>query len=59
VPKYFSDKWLADNSLFGPAGKVREGVEAWRATGVHTPILCVIGRRQSNEGGEEVFAAFA
>ena len=28
VPKYFSDKWLADNSLFGPAAKVREGVEA-------------------------------
>ena len=39
VPKCFSDKWLADNTLFGPAAKVREGVEAWRAAGVRTPIL--------------------
>src|SRR5213075_3319368 len=38
VPKYLTDKWLADNTLFGPAAKVREGVAAWRAAGVHTPI---------------------
>ena len=25
VPRYFSDKWLGDNTLFGPAAKVREG----------------------------------
>jgi alkanesulfonate monooxygenase SsuD/methylene tetrahydromethanopterin reductase-like flavin-dependent oxidoreductase (luciferase family) len=60
VPKYLSDKWLADNTLFGPAAKVREGVAAWREAGVHTPILV-----PSSAGGnqlkaiEEVFAAFS
>ncbi len=59
VPKYLTDKWLADNTLFGPAAKVREGVARWRAAGVHTPILV-----PSSAGGnqmkaiEEVFAAF-
>ena len=59
VPKYFSDKWLADNTLFGPAAKVREGVEAWRAAGVHTPIL-VPSSAAGNQmkAIEEVFAAF-
>jgi alkanesulfonate monooxygenase SsuD/methylene tetrahydromethanopterin reductase-like flavin-dependent oxidoreductase (luciferase family) len=60
VPKYLSDKWLADNTLFGPAAKVREGVEAWRAAGVHTPIL-VPSSAAGNQlkAIEEVFAAFA
>jgi hypothetical protein len=60
VPKYFSDKWLADNSLFGPAAKVRDGVEAWRAIGVHTPIL-VPSSAAGNQmkAVEEVFAAFS
>ena len=60
VPRYFSDKWLADNTLFGPAAKVREGVEAWRAAGVHTPILVpssAAGNQLKAIG--EVFAAFA
>jgi alkanesulfonate monooxygenase SsuD/methylene tetrahydromethanopterin reductase-like flavin-dependent oxidoreductase (luciferase family) len=59
VPKCFSDKWLADNSLFGPAAKVREGVEAWREAGVHTPIL-VPSSAAGNQmkALEEVFAAF-
>jgi alkanesulfonate monooxygenase SsuD/methylene tetrahydromethanopterin reductase-like flavin-dependent oxidoreductase (luciferase family) len=60
VPKYFSDEWLADNTLFGPAAKVRDGVEAWRAAGVHTPIL-VPSSAAGNQlkAVEEVFAAFA
>ncbi len=60
VPKYFSDRWLADNTLFGPAAKVREGVEAWRAAGVHTPIL-VPSSAAGNQmkALEEVFAAYA
>jgi alkanesulfonate monooxygenase SsuD/methylene tetrahydromethanopterin reductase-like flavin-dependent oxidoreductase (luciferase family) len=60
VAKYFSDKWLADNTLFGPAAKVREGVAAWRAAGVHTPIL-VPSSAAGNQmkAIEEVFAAFA
>jgi alkanesulfonate monooxygenase SsuD/methylene tetrahydromethanopterin reductase-like flavin-dependent oxidoreductase (luciferase family) len=59
VPKYFSDKWLADNSLFGPAAKVRERVEEWRAAGVHTPIL-VPSSAAGNQmkAIEEVFATF-
>jgi alkanesulfonate monooxygenase SsuD/methylene tetrahydromethanopterin reductase-like flavin-dependent oxidoreductase (luciferase family) len=59
VAKYLSDKWLADNTLFGPAAKVREGVAAWRAAGVHTPILVpssVAGNQM--KAIEEVFAAF-
>lgn len=59
VPKFFSDKWLADNTLFGPAEKVREGVAAWRAAGVHTPIL-VPSSAAGNQmkAIEEVFATF-
>lgn len=59
VAKYLTDKWLADNTLFGPAAKVREGVAAWRAAGVHTPIL-VPSSAAGNQmkAIEEVFAAF-
>ena len=59
VPKYFTDKWLADSTLFGPAAKVREGVAAWRAAGVHTPIL-VPSSAAGNQlkAIEEVFATF-
>jgi alkanesulfonate monooxygenase SsuD/methylene tetrahydromethanopterin reductase-like flavin-dependent oxidoreductase (luciferase family) len=59
VAKYLSDRWLADNTLFGPAAKVREGVAAWRAAGVHTPIL-VPSSAAGNQmkAIEEVFAAF-
>jgi alkanesulfonate monooxygenase SsuD/methylene tetrahydromethanopterin reductase-like flavin-dependent oxidoreductase (luciferase family) len=39
TPKYLTDRWLADNTLFGPPAKVREGVAAWRAAGVNTPVL--------------------
>jgi alkanesulfonate monooxygenase SsuD/methylene tetrahydromethanopterin reductase-like flavin-dependent oxidoreductase (luciferase family) len=59
VPKYLTDKWLADNTLFGPAAKVRDGVAAWRAAGVRTPIL-VPSSAAGNQmkAIEEVFAAF-
>ena len=59
VAKYLSDKWLSDNTLFGPAAKVREGVAAWRAAGVHTPIL-VPSSAAGNQmkAIEEVFTAF-
>jgi alkanesulfonate monooxygenase SsuD/methylene tetrahydromethanopterin reductase-like flavin-dependent oxidoreductase (luciferase family) len=59
VPKYLSDKWLADNTLFGPAAKVREGVEAWRSAGVHTPILVPTSASGNQmKAIDEVFAAF-
>ena len=59
IPKYLTDRWLADNTLFGPAAKVRDGVAAWRSAGVHTPIL-VPSSAAGNQitAIEEVFAAF-
>ena len=51
VPQYLSDRWLADCTLFGPAARVREGLEAWYAAGItHAHHRAVIGRRQSDEG---------
>jgi alkanesulfonate monooxygenase SsuD/methylene tetrahydromethanopterin reductase-like flavin-dependent oxidoreductase (luciferase family) len=60
VPKYFTDKWLADNTLFGPAAKVREGVEAWHDAGVRDLII-VPSSAAGNQvkALEEVFAAFS
>jgi alkanesulfonate monooxygenase SsuD/methylene tetrahydromethanopterin reductase-like flavin-dependent oxidoreductase (luciferase family) len=60
VTKYFSDKWLADNTLFGPASRVREGVEAWQAAGVRTPVI-VPSSAAGNQlkALEEIFATFA
>lgn len=60
VTNYFSDKWLADNALFGPASRVREGVEAWQAAGVRTPVIVpssVAGNQL--KALEEIFATFA
>ena len=54
-----SDRWLSDVTLFGSAKDVRDGVEAWRATGVRTVILVP----SSTRGGQmvafdELIAAF-
>ncbi|MGA3398059.1 MAG: LLM class flavin-dependent oxidoreductase [Acetobacteraceae bacterium] len=59
VTKYFSDKWLADNTLFGSASRVREGVEAWQAAGVRTPVI-VPSSATGNQlkALEEIFATF-
>jgi alkanesulfonate monooxygenase SsuD/methylene tetrahydromethanopterin reductase-like flavin-dependent oxidoreductase (luciferase family) len=59
IPSLMSDRWLADCTLYGSAADVREGVEAWYAAGVKTPILVP----SSASGGqmkafEELFAAF-
>ena len=60
VPKYLSDRWLADCTLFGSASKVREGVAAWRAAGIRTPIL-VPSSAAGNQmkALEEIFSCFA
>jgi alkanesulfonate monooxygenase SsuD/methylene tetrahydromethanopterin reductase-like flavin-dependent oxidoreductase (luciferase family) len=60
VPRYLTDRWLDDVSLFGSAARVREGLEAWQASGVSTPVIVP----SSTSGGqlkalEEVFATFA
>ena len=59
VPGCFSDKWLEDNTLFGPAAKVRDGVQAWQAAGVKDLII-VPSSAAGNQmkALEEVFATF-
>lgn len=59
VPSLISDRWLSDVTLSGSASEVREGVEAWYAAGVKTPILVP----SSTQGGQmqafqELLAAF-
>jgi alkanesulfonate monooxygenase SsuD/methylene tetrahydromethanopterin reductase-like flavin-dependent oxidoreductase (luciferase family) len=60
IPSLMSDRWLTDNTLFGPAAKVREGVEAWRDAGVTTPVI-VPSSASGNQfkAVEELFATFA
>ena len=60
IPGLMSDRWLADCTLFGPKAKVLEGVEAWRAAGIRTPII-VPSSAAGNQmkAIEEVMAAFA
>jgi alkanesulfonate monooxygenase SsuD/methylene tetrahydromethanopterin reductase-like flavin-dependent oxidoreductase (luciferase family) len=60
IPALMSDRWLADATLFGPAGKVRDGIAAWREAGVSTPVL-VPSSASGNQltAFAEVFAAFA
>jgi len=33
IPKYLTDRWVADNTLYGPAAKVRDQLDAWYAAG--------------------------
>jgi len=39
LPGLMTDEWLTDCSLYGPASRVLEGLEAWYAAGMRTPIL--------------------
>ena len=50
VPELLSDRWLRDVTLFGSVTDVREGVEAWLATGVRTLIVVA----SSTRGGQMV-----
>ncbi len=55
-----TDRWLNDVTLFGPAARIRDGVDAWRAAGVKTPILVPSSTRGGQmEAIHELFAAFA
>jgi alkanesulfonate monooxygenase SsuD/methylene tetrahydromethanopterin reductase-like flavin-dependent oxidoreductase (luciferase family) len=60
VPKYLSDAWLADCTLFGSPRHVREGLESWRAAGIATPVV-VPSSAAGNQlkAFAELFAAFA
>lgn len=60
LPGLMTERWLADSTLHGTRKQVMEGLEAWFAAGVKTPILVP----SSTSGGqvkafEELFAAFA
>jgi alkanesulfonate monooxygenase SsuD/methylene tetrahydromethanopterin reductase-like flavin-dependent oxidoreductase (luciferase family) len=39
IPALMSDRWLAEVTLYGSRREVREGVEAWYATGINTLII--------------------
>ncbi len=59
VPDLMPERWLADVTLFGSAREVRDGVEAWYAAGVNTPILTPSSTRGGQvKAFEELLAAF-
>ncbi len=60
IPRYLTDRLLADVTLCGTAAQVRDGVEAWREAGIRTPVLVPL----SADGDQitalrEMFEAFA
>jgi alkanesulfonate monooxygenase SsuD/methylene tetrahydromethanopterin reductase-like flavin-dependent oxidoreductase (luciferase family) len=60
IPKYLTDRWIADNSLSGSAAKVRDRLGEWYAAGLNTPVL-VPNSVNGNQltAIDEIFAAFA
>jgi len=59
VPRYLTDRWLADVTLFGPAAKVRDGLDAWREAGIRTPVVVPLSvDGDQNTALAQVFAAF-
>lgn len=60
IEGFMTERWLSDVTLYGSAAEVRDGIEAWFASGVKTPIIVP----SSTSGGQakavqEVFAALA
>ena len=49
LPRYLTDRWLADCTLYGPAARIREGLEQWRDAGITTRLGAALARRQSSE----------
>jgi alkanesulfonate monooxygenase SsuD/methylene tetrahydromethanopterin reductase-like flavin-dependent oxidoreductase (luciferase family) len=39
IPTLMSDRWLSEVTLYGSPREIREGVEAWYATGINTLIV--------------------
>ncbi len=60
IPNYLTDRWIADNSLYGSAAKVRDRLAAWYDAGVNTPVL-VPNSVNGNQltALDEIFTAFA
>lgn len=60
LPSLMSDRWLDDCTLYGSVADVRDGLDAWRAAGVTTPIVVPSSTRGGQmKAFEEVLAAFA
>ena len=57
IPACLSDRWLADTTLFGPAAKVRDGIEAWFDAGIRTPIIVPSSARGNQLAAIEEFFA--
>ena len=60
IPQYMTDRWIADNTLYGPAAKVRDQLAEWYDAGVNTPVL-VPNSLNGNQmvALDEIFRAFA
>ncbi|MFT5174317.1 MAG: alkanesulfonate monooxygenase SsuD [Gammaproteobacteria bacterium] len=60
IADHLSDKWLSDNTLYGSASKVLQGLEAWYDAGIRTPILVPSSAKGNQfKAIEEVFALCA
>jgi alkanesulfonate monooxygenase SsuD/methylene tetrahydromethanopterin reductase-like flavin-dependent oxidoreductase (luciferase family) len=59
IEHFMTDRWIADNTLYGPAAKVRDQLAAWYAAGLNTPVL-VPNSVNGNQltALDEIFAAF-
>jgi alkanesulfonate monooxygenase SsuD/methylene tetrahydromethanopterin reductase-like flavin-dependent oxidoreductase (luciferase family) len=59
LPSLMSERWIADNGLYGSASKVRDGIEAWFDAGINTPIIVPSSTRGGHaKAVAELFAAF-
>jgi len=60
IPKYLTDRWVADNTLYGSASKVRDQLAVWYDAGVNTPVL-VPNSLNGNQltALDEIFSAFS
>ena len=60
MPQYLTDRWLADCTLYGPASRIREEVEAWRNAGISTPVIVPLSPDGNQKAAiDAVFKAFA
>jgi len=59
MPNRLTDRWLDDCTLYGPAARIREGVDAWREAGITTPVVVPIAPDGNQKRAiEAVFRAF-
>jgi alkanesulfonate monooxygenase SsuD/methylene tetrahydromethanopterin reductase-like flavin-dependent oxidoreductase (luciferase family) len=59
VPRFLTDRWLSDVTLFGPPARIRDGVAAWREAGIRTPVLVPLSADGDQHTAlRQVFTAF-